>query len=68
MLRLDITNPICVLNQDVARSFLTSSDSKLRYKLFMKATQLEELKNLHNSTVNELTDAFTDLERKSGVS
>ena len=38
---IQIDNPLCVLNQDVSRSFLNSSNSNKKYTFFLKATQLE---------------------------
>ncbi|KAK6621266.1 hypothetical protein RUM43_011572 [Polyplax serrata] len=49
-----IKNPICVLNQDVARSFLCSKDSTIRFSMFMSATQLENLKTIYMKTMNVL--------------
>jgi len=38
-------NPIVILNQDVARSFLTTKDDSDKYRFFMKATLLEQISN-----------------------
>lgn len=42
-LNIQIDNPICVLNQDTSRNFLSSNDPKKKFVLFMKATKLETL-------------------------
>ncbi|XP_065844631.1 structural maintenance of chromosomes protein 6-like [Oscarella lobularis] len=40
---LMVENPVCLLTQDTSRNYLHSSSPKDKYKLFMKATQLETL-------------------------
>ena len=42
-MNIQVNNPISVLNQDVSRSLLVLADSKDKYKLFMKATRLDEI-------------------------
>lgn len=39
-----IDNPLSVLTQDTARTFLNSSDPKKRYIFFAKATSLDYIK------------------------
>ena len=46
---LQIDNPICILNQDIARTFLGATEPNVRFNMFMKATQLEDLKNKYAS-------------------
>jgi chromosome segregation ATPase len=41
---IQVDNPVSFLNQDTSRNFLHSSKSKDKYELFMKATQLDQLK------------------------
>lgn len=67
-LNLQIKNPICVLNQDVARSFLGSSDDSLRYSMFMKATQLEDIRRTYANTFESLVATQRELEKKKDVS
>lgn len=50
-LNIQIDNPISVLNQDVARTFLHSTDPKTKYKFFKKATQLDDVYFLHDLTL-----------------
>jgi chromosome segregation ATPase len=40
-----INNPICVLNQEVSKSFLHSKKPEDKFELFMKATNLEQIEN-----------------------
>ncbi|XP_022920756.1 structural maintenance of chromosomes protein 6 [Onthophagus taurus] len=42
-LNIQISNPVCVLNQDTARNFLLSNEPKQKFKFFIKASRLEEL-------------------------
>lgn len=39
-MNIQVDNPISVLNQDVSRTFLVSSNAADKYSLFMKATRL----------------------------
>lgn len=40
-MNIQIDNPICILNQDISRTFLVSSKPEEKYELFMKATLLD---------------------------
>ncbi|CAG9858163.1 unnamed protein product [Phyllotreta striolata] len=42
-LNIQIDNPVCVLNQDVSRNFLSTNNPKNMFAIFMKATRLEFL-------------------------
>lgn len=44
-LKIQVENPISVLNQDSAKDFLLQANSTKKYELFMKATQLETIGN-----------------------
>lgn len=44
-LNIQIDNPICILNQDISRTFLVSSKPAEKYELFMKATLLDVIGN-----------------------
>ncbi|CAH0551726.1 unnamed protein product [Brassicogethes aeneus] len=47
-LQIQVDNPICILNQDTSRNFLSSSDPKQKFILFMRATRLEQLYDEYN--------------------
>ncbi|KAK9874057.1 hypothetical protein WA026_002412 [Henosepilachna vigintioctopunctata] len=64
-LNIQIDNPICVLNQDTSRNFLSSNDPKQKFSLFMKATKLETLNTEYNRTLTNMIDATSSLEDKT---
>ncbi|XP_045158887.2 structural maintenance of chromosomes protein 6-like isoform X2 [Mercenaria mercenaria] len=41
---IQVDNPVAVLNQDTSRNFLNSKSPQDKYKFFLKATQLEQIK------------------------
>uniref|UniRef100_A0A182W032 Peptide methionine sulfoxide reductase B1, chloroplastic n=1 Tax=Anopheles minimus TaxID=112268 RepID=A0A182W032_9DIPT len=45
---IQVDNPICVLNQDSARSLLKDSDESKHYTFFSKATQIDTIKQKLN--------------------
>ncbi|XP_053660661.1 structural maintenance of chromosomes protein 6 [Anopheles marshallii] len=45
---IQVDNPICVLNQDLARSLLKDSDESKQYTFFSKATQIDSIKQKLN--------------------
>ncbi|KAK3091708.1 hypothetical protein FSP39_022054 [Pinctada imbricata] len=49
---IQVDNPVSILNQDTSRNFLNSKSSNDKYKFFLKATQLEQMK-LDYSRANE---------------
>lgn len=66
---IQIENPVCILNQDISRNFLTTNDSRQRFKLFFKATCLDELKEEYNNMKkNELNCISILQERKKVLS
>uniref|UniRef100_A0A182N671 Peptide methionine sulfoxide reductase B1, chloroplastic n=1 Tax=Anopheles dirus TaxID=7168 RepID=A0A182N671_9DIPT len=48
---IQVDNPICVLNQDLARSLLKDSDEGKQYTFFTKATQIDSIKQKLNECV-----------------
>lgn len=40
-LGIQVENPVCILNQDTARNFLSTSNPKHKFQLFMRATKLD---------------------------
>ena len=59
---IQINNPISVLNQDMTKTFLNSSDDGQKYSFFMKATLLESIRSDyrdiqgHIATIQELIE------------
>lgn len=50
-MNIQVENPVLILNQDAARSFLKECDAKKLYIFFMKATQIEAIIDKLNSTL-----------------
>jgi chromosome segregation ATPase len=50
---IQVDNPVSILNQDAARTFLNSTDPRDKYKLFMKATQLEQIEQLYKDSMSD---------------
>jgi hypothetical protein len=44
-------NPLCVLNQEVAKTFLLNSDSGKKYQFYMKISQLDQIKQAYDEAV-----------------
>ena len=67
-LNLMVANPCVVTTQDIARTFLSGdTDDSSRYKLFMKATMLEQVKeNLAGTalTINKMKELLTLKEKE----
>lgn len=61
-LNIQVDNPVCVLNQDLARSFLKDSDEKKQYSLFLKATQIDSITSKLNDCTPQLENAKHNLE------
>lgn len=61
-LNIQVDNPVCVLNQDLARSFLKDSDEKKQYNLFLKATQIDAITSKLNGCTPQLENAKHNLE------
>lgn len=50
---IQVDNPIAVLNQEVSKNFLWSKSAADRYKFFLKATQLDQMKEDHQKASEE---------------
>ncbi|CAF3335461.1 unnamed protein product [Rotaria sp. Silwood1] len=60
-------NPLCVLHQEIAKTFLISSDSRKKYQFYMKASQLDQIKQAYEQsvcTVQLLTQRVNTMKEK----
>ncbi|CAF4246586.1 unnamed protein product [Rotaria socialis] len=49
---IQVDNPMCMLNQDIAKNFLNTKSTKEKYNFFLKATQLQKMvEDLEENTV-----------------
>ncbi|CAF3385119.1 unnamed protein product [Rotaria sp. Silwood1] len=49
---IQVDNPMCMLNQDIAKNFLNTKSTKEKYNFFLKATQLQKMvEDLQENTV-----------------
>lgn len=62
---IQVDNPVCFLNQETSKHFLNSSDNKAKYRLFMKASQLEAMRAVHQAIANEREAANNLIKEKS---
>lgn len=44
-------NPLCVLHQEVAKTFLLNSDARKKYQFYMKVSQLDQIKQAYEEGV-----------------
>jgi len=61
---IQVDNPIAVLNQDTAKTFLFKCEPDKLYTFFMRATQLEGCKNDYNAAAVEKVQSETYLDEK----
>merc|ERR1719167_641881 len=61
---IQIDNPIAILNQDAAKTFLFRCDPLKLYEFFMRATQLDECKNDYNTAAEEKNVSETLIREK----
>eukprot|EP00092_Neocalanus_flemingeri_P032878 GFUD01035757.1.p1 GENE.GFUD01035757.1~~GFUD01035757.1.p1 ORF type:complete len:1072 (-),score=401.60 GFUD01035757.1:161-3376(-) len=62
---IQVDNPIAVLNQDTAKTFLFKCEPDKLYTFFMRATQLESCKNDYNAAAVEKVQSETFLTEKT---
>lgn len=68
MFNIQVDNPVSILNQDTARTFLNSSEPSDKYKLFMKGTQLEQIEAEYKSVAFHRISAKNTLQSRKEVS
>ena len=61
---IQVENPVCFLNQETSKHFLNSSNKSDKYKLFMKASQLESMKRLQDQIEHERLSSISILEER----
>lgn len=66
-LNIQVDNPICILNQDTSRNFLSSNDPKHKFTLFMKATRLETLEAEYRKIQSNKHESVKIMEEKEEV-
>ncbi|CAF1460702.1 unnamed protein product [Adineta ricciae] len=44
-------NPLCVLHQEIAKTFLLNSDARKKYQFYMKVSQLDQIKQAYEEAV-----------------
>lgn len=67
-LNIQVDNPVCILNQDTSRNFLSTSDTKQKFKLFMRATRLQDLAEEYKNISSNKSIALRHLREKGAVS
>ncbi|XP_054268825.1 structural maintenance of chromosomes protein 6 [Macrosteles quadrilineatus] len=60
-------NPLCILQQDMARSFLNSSDPKKKYTFFLKASRLGDISNIIEESTFKAEKIKDNIKRKFQV-
>ena len=61
---IQIENPVCILSQEVSRNFLNSKNSRDKYTFFMKATNLEQLRQAYAVALQQSKTAKEILGKK----
>lgn len=64
---IQVDNPLCILNQDASRKFLQSENPKRLYKLFLRATQLQQMREDYANAVSQKITANSILDKKLQV-
>ena len=60
---IQIDNPIALLNQDTAKTFLFKCQPDKLYEFFMKATQLDECTRIYEESQMEIENAEQNLSK-----
>ena len=66
-LNIQVDNPVSVLNQDAAKTFLNSTNSSDKYRFLMKATKLDYLVTSYNNSLTEKRQADMIIKAKEKV-
>jgi chromosome segregation ATPase len=56
-INIQIDNPVCFLNQETSKTFLRVTDSVLNYQLFMRASQLEQSRDLLEKSTTKCNES-----------
>ncbi|KAK6188575.1 hypothetical protein SNE40_004723 [Patella caerulea] len=62
---IQVDNPVAILNQDTSRNFLNSKSPQDKYKFFLKATQLDQMKKDYATANQQKTITNEIIERKT---
>lgn len=62
---IQVENPVCFLNQETSKHFLNSSNKSDKYKLFLKASQLESMRILQEQIEHERQVSVNMIEEKA---
>jgi DNA repair ATPase RecN len=61
---IQLDNPIAILNQDAAKTFLFKCDPSKLYEFFMRATQLEDCRRDYNTAAEEKNTSDASIQEK----
>lgn len=61
---IQVDNPVCFLNQETSKHILTSSNKSHKYKLFLKASELETVRKFYEMADLERIKSETIIEEK----
>lgn len=67
-LNIQVNNPVCVLNQDTSRNFLSTTNHNHKFQLFMKATRLDVLLEEYMMINNNKNKSLAKLKEQNTVS
>ncbi|KAF0992213.1 hypothetical protein HZS_6279, partial [Henneguya salminicola] len=61
---IQVDNPINILNQEASKTFLNSQDPKIKYKLFMHATNLQDVSEYYENSLLHYDEIHRKLKKK----